>query len=81
VNWHKKGKPFWILILMKQYMMGGWQWHQLAKCKTFTPRSRQITMTVPRHSVLYRPDALPTAITNSAKALKAIMRSKTLLIF
>ena len=26
VNWHQKGKPFWILV--KQEMMG-WQWHQL----------------------------------------------------
>ena len=35
-----------------------WQWHQLGMCKS-APRSRQITMPAPHHSVFYRPDALP----------------------
>ena len=35
-----------------------WQWHQLGICKS-APRSRQITMPTPHHSVFYRPDALP----------------------
>ena len=34
-----------------------WQWHQLGISK-FAPRSRQITMPAPHHSVFYRPDAL-----------------------
>jgi len=34
-----------------------WQW---AICKS-APRSRQITMPAPHHSVFYRPDALPAA--------------------
>ena len=37
-----------------------WQWHQLGMCKS-APRSRQITMPAPHHSVFYRPDALPAA--------------------
>ena len=28
-------------------------------CKSFAPRSKQITMSVPHHSLFYRPDALP----------------------
>jgi len=35
-----------------------WQWHQLGHMQ---PRSRQITMPAPHHSVFYRPDALPAA--------------------
>ena len=37
-----------------------WQWHQLGMRKS-APRSRQITMPAPHHSVFYRPDALPAA--------------------
>ena len=48
VSRQQKGKPFWIL--MKQEMMGGsgiiW-----TICKSFAPRSRQITMPVPHHLV------------------------------
>jgi len=37
-----------------------WQWHQLGHMQS-APRSRQITMPAPHHSVSYRPDALPVA--------------------
>jgi len=45
---HQKGRPFWILL--KQEMMG-WQGHQLDHIQSFAPRSRQITMPAPHHSV------------------------------
>jgi len=48
---------------MKQEMMG-WQWHQLTTCKSFAPRSTQITTQAPRHSSFYRLDALPDARPN-----------------
>ena len=38
-----------------------WQWHQLGHICKSAPRSRQITMPEPHHSVFYRPDALPAA--------------------
>ena len=43
-----------------------WQWHQLATCKS-APRSRQITMPAPHHSVFYMPDALPGAQPTASK--------------
>ena len=43
-----------------------WQWHQLGICKS-APRSRQITMPAPHHSVYYRPDALPAAQPTASK--------------
>ena len=48
VSQHQKGKPFWILL--QQEMMGGIgiSW---TICKSFAPRSRQITTPVPHHSV------------------------------
>jgi len=54
VSQHHKGKPFWILL--EQEMMGG-SGISGTICKSFAPRSRQITMPVPHHSVFYRPDA------------------------
>ena len=42
------------------------QWHQLGQCKS-APRSRQITMPAPHHSVFYRPDALPAAQPTASK--------------
>jgi len=36
-----------------------WQWHTLGYVQKSAPRSRQITMPAPHHSVFYRPDALP----------------------
>ena len=41
-----------------------WQWHPLGKS---APRSRQITMPAPHHSVFYRPDALPAAQATASK--------------
>jgi len=43
-----------------------WQWHQLGIRKS-APRSRQITMPTPHHSVFYRPDALPAAQPTASK--------------
>jgi len=64
VSWHLKGKPFWIL--MRQEMMGGSDisW---TICKSFTPRSREITTPVSHHSVFGRPDALPAAQPTASK--------------
>jgi len=36
-----------------------WQWRQLGHKSKSAPRSRQITMPAPHHSLFYRPDALP----------------------
>ena len=44
-----------------------WQWHQLGIISKSAPRTRQITMTAPRHSVFYRPDALPAAQPTASK--------------
>jgi len=48
ISWHQKGKPFWIL--MKSEMMGG-SGISWTICKSFAPRSRQIAMPVPHHSI------------------------------
>ena len=53
----RKVKPIWILL--KQETVSG-SGISGAICKT-APRSRQITMPKPYHSVFYRPDALPAA--------------------
>jgi len=49
-------------------------------CKSFVPRSRQVTTPLPHHSVFtdsLRHDALPAAQpTNSVKALKARKKKK-----
>ena len=63
----RKVKPIWILLEQETVGGSGVSW---AICNS-TPRSRQITMPAPHHSVFYRPDALPAAQTNSVKALKA----------
>jgi len=39
-----------------------WQWHQLDHMQIIgAPRSRQILMPEPHHSIFYRQDALPNA--------------------
>ena len=53
----RKVKPIWILVKQETVSGSGICW---AICKS-APRSRQITMPVPYHSVFYRPDALPAA--------------------
>jgi len=47
----RKEKPIWILL--KQETVSG------SGITVSAPRSRQITMPAPHHSVFYRPDALP----------------------
>jgi len=48
-----------------------WQWHQLGICKS-APRSRQITMPAPHHSVFYRqmPFLLPNQQRQSTEGHK-----------
>ena len=53
----RKVKPIWILLEQETVSGSGISW---AICKS-APRSRQITMPAPHHSVCYRPDALPAA--------------------
>ena len=53
----RKVKPIWILQKQETVSGSGISW---AICKS-APRSRQITMPAPHHSVFYRPDALPAA--------------------
>jgi len=61
VSRYQKGKPVWILLKQEMVSGSGISW---ATCKS-APRSRQITMPAPHHSVFYRPDSLratqPTA--------------------
>ena len=57
VSRHQKVKPTWILLKQETESGSG---ISLAICKS-APRSRQITMPVPHHSVFYMPDALPAA--------------------
>ena len=51
----RKVKLIWILLKQETASGSGISW---AICKS-TPRSRQITMPAPQHSVFYRPDVLP----------------------
>jgi len=53
----RKVKPIWILLKQEAVSSSGISW---AICKS-APRSRQITMPAPHHSVFYTPDALPAA--------------------
>jgi len=49
-----------------------WQWHQLGHMQVCTsPRSRQITMPAPHHSVFLQDGCPSCHPTNSVKALKA----------
>ena len=57
VSRYQKGKPISILLNQETVSGSGISW---AICKS-APRSRQITMPAPHHSVFYRPDALPAA--------------------
>jgi len=56
-------KPIWILLKQQTVSGSGISW---AICKS-APRSRQITMPAPHHSVFYRPDALPAAQPTESK--------------
>ena len=53
----RKVKPIWILLKQEAVSGSSISW---AVCKS-APRSRQITMPAPHHSVFYTPDALPAA--------------------
>jgi len=57
----RKVKLIWILLKQETVSRSGISW---AVCKS-APRSRQITMPTPHHSVFYRLDALPAAQPNS----------------
>ena len=59
----KKAKPIWILLKQETVSGSGISW---AICKS-APRSRQITMPAPHHSVFYRSDALPAAQPTASK--------------
>jgi len=45
-------------------------------CKSFTPRSTQITMPAPQYSIFYRPNALPDAQPTVSKHWKQTIVSK-----
>ena len=59
----RKVKPIWILLKQETVSGSGISW---AICKS-SPRSKQITMPAPHHSVFYRPDALPAAQPTASK--------------
>ena len=63
VSRYQKGKLIWILLKQETVSGSGISW---AICKS-APRSRQITMPAPHHSVFYRPDALPAAQPTASK--------------
>jgi len=72
VSRHQRGKPLWIL--MKQEMIGG-NGISWTICKSFAPRSRQMILPVPHHSVFNFvqagcPSCRPT---NSVTALKTML--------
>ena len=69
---HRKVKPIWILLKQETASGSGISW---AICKS-APRSRQITMPVPHHSVFYRPDALPAAQPTASKHWRLICWTK-----
>jgi len=59
----RKVKPIWILLKRETVSGSGISW---AICKS-APRSRQITMPAPHHSVFHGPDALPAAQPTASK--------------
>ena len=63
VRRYQKGKTIWIFLEQETVSGSGISW---AVCKS-APRSRQISMPAPHHSVVYRPDALPAAQPTASK--------------
>jgi len=59
----RKVKLIWILLKQETVSGSGISW---AICKS-APRSRQITVPAPHHSVFYRPEALPAAQPTASK--------------
>ena len=47
VGWYQKDKPLWIFLKQRWSGGSGINW---SICKSFAPRSRQITMPAPHHS-------------------------------
>jgi len=64
----RKVKPIWIILKQETVSGSGISW---AMCKS-APRSRQITMPTPHHSVFLQAGCPSCRPTNSVKALKAI---------
>jgi len=60
----------WILLKQETVSGSGISW---AVCKS-APRSRQITMLAPHHSVFYRPDALCAAQQRKSTEGKKIVK-------
>ena len=69
VSWYQKGKPIWILLKQETVSGSGISW---AIWKS-APRSRQITMPAPHHSVSYRPYALRVAQPTASKHWRQII--------
>ena len=67
VSRYEKGKPIWILLKQETVSGSGISW---VICKS-APRSRQITMPAPHHSVFLQARCPSCRPTNSVKALKA----------
>ena len=65
----RKVKPIWILLKQETVSGSGISW---AICKS-APRSRQITIPAPHHSVFYRSDALPAAQSTALKHWRQIL--------
>jgi len=65
----RKVKPIWILL--KQQTVSG-SGISCTICKS-APRSRQIALPAPHHSVFYRPDALPVAQPTAPKHWRQII--------
>jgi len=68
VSRYQNGKPIWILLKQETVSGSGISW-AISKSG---PRSSQITMPVPHHSVFLQAGCPSCRPTNSAKALKAI---------
>ena len=68
----RKVKPIWILLKQETVSGSSISW---AICKS-APRSRQITMPTPHHSVFYRLDALPAAQPTASKLWRLKSTSK-----
>ena len=74
VSWYQKEKPIWILLKQETVSGSGISW---AICKS-APRSRQITMPAPHHSVFYRPGALPAAQPTASKHWRQFIAPPTM---
>ena len=72
VKRHQKDKkPIWIWTKQRWWSGSGISW---TICKSIAPRSRQITMPAPHHSICHRPDALPDAKPTVSKHWRQIFQ-------